>query len=109
MFFKPILPAVEYVVLYDYIKNELCVNKSKPELECNGKCHLKKELAKAAAGNEKEKVHTFSVESSVAFCEAVYTDFCFILIDDFPSQKLFSYNTTYRFCFSQLLFRPPVS
>lgn len=109
MFFKPILPAVEYVVLYDYIKNELCVNKNKPELGCNGKCHLKKELAKAAASSGKEKVHTFSVESSVAFCEAVYTDFCFISIDDFPLQKLFSYNTIYRFCFSQLLFRPPAS
>src|SRR5690606_41102997 len=36
MLVKPIIPVVEYVVFYDYIKNELCVNKDKPELKCNG-------------------------------------------------------------------------
>lgn len=36
------------MVNYEYITKELCENKEKPELECNGKCHLKAELAKAA-------------------------------------------------------------
>lgn len=53
MFFKPILPVLEYAVNYDYIVNELCENKLKPELKCNGKCHLTKELAKASEGNLK--------------------------------------------------------
>ena len=53
MFLKPILPVLEYVVNYDYIVNELCENKLKPELKCNGKCHLTKELAKASEGNLK--------------------------------------------------------
>jgi hypothetical protein len=45
---KPILPVLEYVFNYDYIVKELCENKAKPELKCNGKCHLMKELAKAS-------------------------------------------------------------
>ena len=53
MFLKPILPVFEYLVNYDYIVNELCENKLKPELKCNGKCHLTKELAKASEGNLK--------------------------------------------------------
>ena len=45
---KPILPLVDYGVNYDYISKVLCENKTKPELKCNGKCHLMKELAKAS-------------------------------------------------------------
>lgn len=49
---KPILPVVDYIINYDYISKVLCENKTKPELKCNGKCHLIKELAKVA-DNEK--------------------------------------------------------
>lgn len=45
---KPVLPLVEYVFKYEYISKVLCENKAQPKLGCNGKCHLKKELAKAA-------------------------------------------------------------
>lgn len=50
--FKPLFPIVEYVVNYEYVSKVLCVNKEKPELKCNGKCHLMKELAEVAE-NEK--------------------------------------------------------
>jgi len=36
----------------NYIAKELCENRSKPELHCNGKCFLKKKLQ---AAEEKEK------------------------------------------------------
>lgn len=52
MFLKPILPVADYIINYDYIANVLCENKAKPELQCNGKCQLMKELAKAS---EQEK------------------------------------------------------
>ncbi|MEN9981498.1 MAG: hypothetical protein RL542_1285 [Bacteroidota bacterium] len=45
---KPILPVVDYIVNYEYISKVLCENKAKPMMHCNGKCHLMKELAKAA-------------------------------------------------------------
>lgn len=48
MLVKPILPVLEYVVNYEYISKVLCINKDKPKLQCNGKCHLMKELAKAS-------------------------------------------------------------
>lgn len=41
---QPVLPIVEYVVNYDYIKSELCVNVTKPILTCNGKCYLQKQI-----------------------------------------------------------------
>ncbi len=48
MLTKPMWPVVDYVVNYDYIVNVLCENKDKPEMKCNGKCHLIKELVKEA-------------------------------------------------------------
>lgn len=33
-----------YIINKDYIISELCINKNKPEQQCRGKCHLKKQL-----------------------------------------------------------------
>lgn len=44
---KPVFPVFVYWYNYDYIVQELCENVDKPELACNGKCHLAKELDKA--------------------------------------------------------------
>jgi len=46
MLLKPVFPVIEYAVNYNYISKVLCVNKNKPKMHCNGKCHLMKELAK---------------------------------------------------------------
>lgn len=53
MLVKPAIPFLEYVINYDYIVKELCENKEKPELKCNGKCHLAKQLANV---NRQQKV-----------------------------------------------------
>ncbi len=43
---RPIQPYVEYFLNQDYIAEFLCINKDKPELECNGNCYLIKEVEK---------------------------------------------------------------
>jgi len=48
MLLKPALPVIDYIVNYEYISTVLCVNKAKPKMQCNGKCHLMKELAKSS-------------------------------------------------------------
>lgn len=62
MIARPVLPVLEYIINYNYIATVLCENKAKPKLHCNGKCHLMKELAKAAEQekpvSEKKSGHT---------------------------------------------------
>ena len=41
---KPVFPYIEYAVNYEHISTELCVNKNNPEMECQGKCHLQKQI-----------------------------------------------------------------
>ena len=72
---KPILPLFDYWVNYKYIANELCENQDKPELECNGKCHLKKELAKAAteeSSNSKDKKQVSKQEIEILFFQETF-------------------------------------
>ncbi|MDM1044767.1 hypothetical protein HX004_06790 [Myroides sp. 1354] len=108
MFFKPVLPVVEYVVLYDYIKNELCVNKDKPELECNGKCHLKKEMAHASDNKaEKSKVNFASAEVQIMYYQALDTESA-LVFNPYRITNDRAVTSLYTFSFSNLLFRPPV-
>ncbi len=37
---RPLLPIIVYYANYDYIAQELCVNKDKPYLDCNGRCYV---------------------------------------------------------------------
>jgi hypothetical protein len=43
-----------YTINKDMITQKLCVNKSKPQLHCNGKCYLSKQLKKAAENEKKQ-------------------------------------------------------
>ncbi|MFK7048625.1 hypothetical protein [Flavobacterium columnare] len=49
---RPVVPVFSYIINYDYVSTVLCENKNKPELKCNGKCYLKKQMAKTS---EEEK------------------------------------------------------
>ncbi len=53
------MPHINYWMNRDYIAAELCENKDRPELECNGKCHLKKEIeSQSEDQNEGQEVST---------------------------------------------------
>jgi hypothetical protein len=108
MFLKPVLPVLDYIVNYDYIAKELCENKAKPEMHCNGKCHLMKELAKAAEEQKQQSgKKSAQQESEVLFCQ-VLNDFSFsqpilipIIKNETAYSNLYSHNTAVSF------FHPP--
>ena len=45
--FQQGLIIVHFKLNQKNIEQEFCVNKAKPEMQCHGKCHLKKELEKS--------------------------------------------------------------
>ena len=53
MLVRPLWPVFEYVVNYDYIVNVLCENRAQPQLNCDGKCYLAKQLSKESEKNQK--------------------------------------------------------
>lgn len=44
--FQQALIIVHFKLNQQKIEQEFCINKDKPEMQCHGKCHLKKELQK---------------------------------------------------------------
>lgn len=55
----PIWHVSDYIINYDYIAKNLCINKGNKELKCNGKCFLLKKI-KGKDDNEKKK--TISID-----------------------------------------------
>jgi hypothetical protein len=110
LFLKPILPVLDYVINYDYIVKELCENKAKPELKCNGKCHLMKEMAKAAE-NEKpinsDKKDNSKQEIEVLFYNNAYV-FHLKISPRFSSEKINNlYTNHYDYLSDYVFFHPP--
>lgn len=56
---------VNYIVNYNYIVTVLCENKDKPEMQCNGKCHLTKELAKEAGAEDKNPLNNKTSKTEI--------------------------------------------
>ncbi len=109
-FLKPILPVIDYIVNYEYISTVLCENKDKPELECCGKCHLKKELANASE-NEKpinsDKKENSKQEVEVLFFQEIITQNFNINLGCNKSLINANYSDCYSYLISKTFFHPP--
>lgn len=107
---KPIFPVVEYIVNYHYIATELCENKAKPEMHCDGKCHLKKELAKASEEEKpisSDKKSTSKQESEVLFFENKTTLISkpILLLTSLKVKN--KYQNLYEYLSTYIIFHPP--
>jgi hypothetical protein len=110
MLVKPVVPLLEYVINYDYIVKELCENKEKPVLQCNGKCHLAKQLAKAAEDEKpisSSKNQNLKQEVEILF----YQDFkavSFVKSSVFTNKDINAdYQNLYSLTAIQSTFHPP--
>ncbi len=109
--FKPVLPILGFALHYDYIKNELCVNRDRPEMHCNGSCFLKKELAKTAEENNAISTLTKSISFPFQWLQLpLKSEVIFALTPSPTSNTKTSsyYQSLYQFDLISLLFRPPV-
>ena len=53
----------------DFIAKVLCINKDKPELQCNGKCHLAKELNKTESKDQNSPITVTNKTEILLFFE----------------------------------------
>ena len=110
IFLKPIFPVIEYAVNYEYISKVLCENKAKPMMHCNGKCHLMKELAKAAE-NEKPASSDkkgYSPVLEVLFFEEI-KPFAIAAVSFLNNENCnYIYSNLYSNSHLEFIFRPPI-
>lgn len=103
----------DYFISYDTIVNELCENKDKPEMQCNGKCYMNKQLAIVDGVNIDEERIPNSNHSTP---EKVDTTLIFILSslffcvsdqDQREDSKFDNLTNFYHFLFEYEYFTPP--
>jgi hypothetical protein len=106
---------VHYLLDFEYISENLCKNKDKPELQCNGKCYLNKQIAivdgvdieqeKAPAPSAPTK-DTLEQPNFVAYSNR----FDFSKNSCVTKNKILKlYAVQYRLMFSKSIFCPPKS
>ncbi|MDG4716258.1 hypothetical protein [Winogradskyella marincola] len=99
-----------YQLNIDYIIETYCVNKEKPELQCNGKCHLAKQLSATKTTDKNGKAilnlsDSFFPVFSQEFQEFKTSFILSIAIKD----KIVSPAQNYKFSFEQVHFKPPIA
>jgi hypothetical protein len=106
---KPILPVLDYMINYDYIVKELCENKEKPEMKCNGKCQLMKGLADASETENSslptEKKHQSSVE--ILFLEPLES-YQLHPLNEWIQKNNYHYSSLYTQTATYAFLRPPI-
>jgi hypothetical protein len=109
MLLKPIFPVLDYVVNYEYITKVLCINKSKPKLQCNGKCHLMKELAKASENEApiSSDKKTTSQQIEILFLEEIKSFKIVSFYFEDSQNKNSNYSNLYFYLNSFSVFHPP--
>jgi len=104
--FSQVVIVAEYYANKDFIAKNLCENRDKPMMHCNGKCCLKKKLAKEA-GNQAPSPRNQKYEQVVnLFC----ADTKFEIQHGVPtnvSNQYFSNNDLRTFSFHPSIFHPP--
>ena len=75
--FRPAIYFAEYFANYDYIKEELCKNKDKPFLKCNGTCYVESLLKSANLLDEPNSQKSTLPEAKIFFPVFVLNTFEF--------------------------------
>ena len=108
--FRPASYFVTYFANYDYIKEELCINKEKPYLKCNGTCYVTSLLKSANLLDDQSSNKSVVPKSSLFFPIFVINTIKFSIKNVTFIEKLEVPNFSKHLVvntFINSLFRPP--
>ncbi|MEJ8803302.1 hypothetical protein [Pontibacter sp. H249] len=89
-----------------YIAAVLCENKDKPQLNCEGKCYLKKQLNKTEAPETDTSGLTLKLHISPFTAPAPASDNALAAITAVAAHAVFQ-ESSYRYSFHPACFHPP--
>ncbi|MFC6858995.1 hypothetical protein [Zunongwangia atlantica] len=105
------MPIFDYIFNYDYIVTELCINKDRPDLACNGKCYLMQSLAQQADEEHEEKRGILANRYELPL---LYFEVDEVIFDEKPvnfkkaEKQQFAYLALYTFLFNKRMVKPPI-
>ncbi|MGJ8592442.1 MAG: hypothetical protein ACSHXF_07835 [Aquaticitalea sp.] len=98
-----------YELNIDTIIQKYCVNKDKPELQCNGKCHLATQLQIVNTSDESQQL-TFILEAFFPVFVVEFQNFDLINAStQFQIPQMFSYSKSYAHLLELRIDKPPIA
>lgn len=102
--------VVEFTTNNKAFTEKYCANKTKPELKCNGKCHLNKEIKKTSESNkplqsEKSENRNFPIEILFYQETKIFHSLVSFIVKDRTINAF--YLNRYNPIFTNKLFHPP--
>lgn len=104
--FSTAIIYLDYYINQDYFAKVLCVNKDKPQLHCNGQCHLNAELEK-----DKKDQTPFSpvkVINKIQLFSENTEELCFIS-SSLLTEPITYYNSPLLDKHTPVVFHPPTA
>ena len=105
---------LDYEIRRDYIVANLCENRNRPKLNCNGKCYLAKKIAEAKKQEERQAESDFlsklfAPATDLSFLSGINIEKTEYALSFSKSVK-FDYDSTFRsFNHIRDIFHPPLS
>jgi hypothetical protein len=99
---------VSFKINQDYIAKNLCENRAKPKMQCNGKCQLMKKLKQADKEEQKQIPQTLKEKYELLYCHNL-TSFSIEKRNIFAETKksFFDYQFHFNTSYNTDIFRPP--
>ncbi|WMI67715.1 hypothetical protein [Mangrovimonas sp. YM274] len=99
-----------YELNIDYIIETYCVNKDKPQLQCNGKCHLAKQMQLTSTSSEDNTDATFLAEAFFPVFLVQQSEVIFKNNHlDLQKKSKFHYNKQYTHLVEHSIYKPPMA
>ena len=95
-----------YLLNKQQIANKFCQNKSKPLLHCNGKCHLRKQVAKSAKEREDKASNSNNINTVVFVVEPFQS---FVVSYSTVTSQFVIHTTPPLQGFQTSIFHPPLA
>lgn len=101
----------EFYLNREYIAENFCENKEKPELQCNGKCQLMKSLQEDENKQPEEQKNTTKKVEYQLFADKVFeaSEFTNDLEFEENEKQIFSYSERFTHALAKSIFRPPIA
>lgn len=101
-----------YGLNIDYIIEKYCVNKDKPTLQCNGKCHLAEKIQAiniSDTGTEEAPLRSINIIDAFipVFSISKHSNTTFGFIPSKELKSFSQYKNNYSYLFSKENLRPP--
>ncbi|MEP1489056.1 MAG: hypothetical protein ABJL44_18925 [Algibacter sp.] len=96
-----------YALNIDYVIETYCVNKEKPEFQCNGKCHLATQLAVNTSNSSTDSYLSSLFEVFVPVYFQEYKRCTLLNTNVFSKDNNWNYSKSLKLLFLDRLDRPP--